>query len=143
MNFQKFKVPESDQSPSAAEEDISSGPSAGPSSESNKPAKEMSARMGAKEASARPGAKESSEKPPGKESNSARSQPPPKSTTTPTFKVPADVRTSRADKDDDLPELKEKKKILMCLMQCDKRIHEYECSLLNIHDGKVRNWFGI
>ena len=40
--------------------------------------------------------------------------------------------------DEEIPEFKEKKRLLAALMECDKQIHTLECSLLNLHDGKVR-----
>ena len=39
--------------------------------------------------------------------------------------------------DEEIPEFKEKKRLMNALMECDKRIHQFESCLLNLHDGNV------
>ena len=38
---------------------------------------------------------------------------------------------------DEIPELKEKERLLASLTNCDKKIQEFECCIMNLHNGKV------
>ena len=43
------------------------------------------------------------------------------------------------DNNEDIPELKEKKRIIQSLMECEERIQQFESCLLSINLGEVSN----
>lgn len=44
---------------------------------------------------------------------------------------------------EDMIELKEKKKLMMSLLECDKRIQIFEASIFNLHNGKVQTSYFV
>lgn len=50
---------------------------------------------------------------------------------------PEQVVEENKDASAELPEAKEKKKLLVALLECDKQIQKFETCLLNLHNGEV------
>lgn len=48
---------------------------------------------------------------------------------------------SHKEIEEEIPEFREKKRLLQSLMECDKHIHKLECCLLNLHEGKVKKLY--